>query len=399
MLAARMRLGQTIVAAAFDSTRRASDRRSHQANTTQSGDTTEIVGVGTLPSARRRAWPMRSRGYSSLTPVRGIETIFLSAGDDDVARILTRIGFRRVGTALVAGSPVRRGSSSRSRRRTIAHKKSVRSAGLSPLRGVTRRTGGAHTSRFSMHPTVRMLLVGVIVASFAASSRSSCATTPDRTPGPWRAVVSYSLRLRAGAGAGSGSGSGGGQQAVTNNAPMTTISAASPSTPLTNPTSVGNSVGNPVGNSVDRSAGNSLGSAADSTGKPASFWALTLTYPTYCAPGTSVAPVLSWNAADTDTVAVSVDAPTTVGGYGFFDSIGTLTMPSIACIGAKGIALPTHEYEIDAFGTDHTRLHVVLKVDVTVSPNLISPARPRPDMSRPLAQHRRTSRLTTDLAA
>jgi hypothetical protein len=51
-------------------------------------------------------------------------------------------------------------------------------------------------------------------------------------------------------------------------------------------------------------------------------------------------------------------------------------MPSIACTGAKGDALPTHEYEIDAFGTDHTRLHVVLKVDITVSPNLITPGQP-----------------------
>jgi hypothetical protein len=133
---------------------------------------------------------------------------------------------------------------------------------------------------------------------------------------------------------------------VTKAAPITTITAASPSSPLTNP-------------STDE------GRAA--AGKPASFWQLMVAYPTYCTPGTVVAPVLSWNAADTDTVAVSVDSPNTVGGYGFFDSIGSLTMPSVACIGIKGDPLLVHIYQIDAFGTDHTRLHVALTVDITVS--------------------------------
>jgi hypothetical protein len=33
---------------------------------------------------------------------RGVGIIFLSAGDDDIARIYTRLGFRRVATALIA---------------------------------------------------------------------------------------------------------------------------------------------------------------------------------------------------------------------------------------------------------------------------------------------------------
>lgn len=67
------------------------------------GTTTEIVGVATLPSERRRglgaavtaALVADARG-------RGIETIFLSAGDDDVARVYGRLGFVGVGTALIA---------------------------------------------------------------------------------------------------------------------------------------------------------------------------------------------------------------------------------------------------------------------------------------------------------
>ncbi|WP_073946037.1 GNAT family N-acetyltransferase [Streptomyces kebangsaanensis] len=67
------------------------------------GAVTEIVGVGTLPTARRRGLA------HAVTAVlvadarsRGIETVFLSAGDDDVARIYARLGFRSVATALIA---------------------------------------------------------------------------------------------------------------------------------------------------------------------------------------------------------------------------------------------------------------------------------------------------------
>lgn len=202
-----------------------------------------------------------------------------------------------------------------------------------------------------MNRTVRALLICIICTSFGGivailisehtGRHSAHATLPTRP------ITSLPA-----------AGSGG--QPVANQIPTTTITAASPSSPLTT-TNLGAAPGN---------------APAPTDGKPSSFWQLTLAYPTYCTPGMTVAPVLSWNAADTDTVAVSVDSPTTVGGYGFFQSIGTLTMPSIVCTGAKGDALPTHEYEIDAFGTDHTRLHVVLKVDITVSPNLHTPGEP-----------------------
>ncbi len=108
-------------------------------------------------------------------------------------------------------------------------------------------------------------------------------------------------------------------------------------------------------------------------GLPAKFTLLSVSYPAYCTPGSSVVPVLSWNTANTINVAVSVDNPATVGSYGFFGTSESLTMPSIPCTGTKGDPLPTHEYEIDAFGTNNTRLHLVEPVNITVSPNLTYP--------------------------
>ncbi|MDX3535412.1 GNAT family N-acetyltransferase [Streptomyces sp. MB09-01] len=70
------------------------------------GDVAEVVGVGTLPSARRQGLAL---GVTAALVVearaRGARTVFLSAGDEDVARIYGRIGFRRVATALIAEPP------------------------------------------------------------------------------------------------------------------------------------------------------------------------------------------------------------------------------------------------------------------------------------------------------
>jgi ribosomal protein S18 acetylase RimI-like enzyme len=64
---------------------------------------TEVVGVGTLPAARRRGLAAAvTRALADDARARGIEIIFLSAGDDDVARGYARQGFRRIGTALIA---------------------------------------------------------------------------------------------------------------------------------------------------------------------------------------------------------------------------------------------------------------------------------------------------------
>ncbi|WP_406068375.1 GNAT family N-acetyltransferase [Streptomyces sp. NBC_01020] len=67
------------------------------------GSVSEIVGVGTLPTARRRGLAAAvTAALVADARSRGAETVFLSAGDDDVARLYARLGFRRVATALIA---------------------------------------------------------------------------------------------------------------------------------------------------------------------------------------------------------------------------------------------------------------------------------------------------------
>jgi N-acetylglutamate synthase-like GNAT family acetyltransferase len=69
-------------------------------------DTSEVVGVATLPSARRRglAAALTARLVADALQ-RGVATIFLTAGSDDVARVYARVGFARVGTSCVAAPP------------------------------------------------------------------------------------------------------------------------------------------------------------------------------------------------------------------------------------------------------------------------------------------------------
>jgi ribosomal protein S18 acetylase RimI-like enzyme len=64
------------------------------------GDVTEITGVGTLPSARRRGIgaAVTARLVDDARE-RGAAIAFLSAAGDDVARLYERLGFRRIGTA------------------------------------------------------------------------------------------------------------------------------------------------------------------------------------------------------------------------------------------------------------------------------------------------------------
>ncbi|WP_330330305.1 GNAT family N-acetyltransferase [Streptomyces sp. NBC_00536] len=70
------------------------------------GTTVEVAGVGTLPAARRQGL---AEGVTAALVAdalaAGARTVFLSAGDEDVARMYGRIGFRRVGTALIAEPP------------------------------------------------------------------------------------------------------------------------------------------------------------------------------------------------------------------------------------------------------------------------------------------------------
>ena len=63
----------------------------------------EIAGVATLPSARRRGYASQLTASLARRALElGDDMVFLSAGDDDVARLYSKVGFRRIGTACIA---------------------------------------------------------------------------------------------------------------------------------------------------------------------------------------------------------------------------------------------------------------------------------------------------------
>ncbi|RSM52644.1 GNAT family N-acetyltransferase [Actinoplanes sp. ATCC 53533] len=63
----------------------------------------EVAGVATLPSARRRGYASQlTASLARRTLMDGSDLVFLSAGDDDVARLYSKVGFRRIGTACIA---------------------------------------------------------------------------------------------------------------------------------------------------------------------------------------------------------------------------------------------------------------------------------------------------------
>ncbi len=67
---------------------------------------TEIVGVATLPSARRRGLAaLVTAALVDASRASGSTTVFLSADDEDVARVYGRLGFERVATACIAEPP------------------------------------------------------------------------------------------------------------------------------------------------------------------------------------------------------------------------------------------------------------------------------------------------------
>jgi len=64
------------------------------------GDVAEVVGVGTLPAARRRgAGGAVTARLVADAKAGGATLVFLSAADDAVARLYRRLGFAPVGTA------------------------------------------------------------------------------------------------------------------------------------------------------------------------------------------------------------------------------------------------------------------------------------------------------------
>jgi len=94
----RLRSGRTVTIAAFTPGGEPVAIGSHQPLEGAS----EIVGVGTLPAYRRRGLAQAITALLIEDALRRVETVFLSAGDDDVARIYARLGFSRIGTACTA---------------------------------------------------------------------------------------------------------------------------------------------------------------------------------------------------------------------------------------------------------------------------------------------------------
>jgi GNAT superfamily N-acetyltransferase len=68
------------------------------------GDVTEVVGVATLPAVRRQGLGGAVTGALVADALAGgAEVVFLSAGSEEIARVYHRLGFRRIGTACIAG--------------------------------------------------------------------------------------------------------------------------------------------------------------------------------------------------------------------------------------------------------------------------------------------------------
>jgi GNAT superfamily N-acetyltransferase len=92
----RLRRGLTAMAVAESEAEGALGAGSHQ----PVGDVSEVMGIGTVPSARRRGIGAAVTGrLVEHARERGADLVFLSAADDDVARTYERLGFRRIGTA------------------------------------------------------------------------------------------------------------------------------------------------------------------------------------------------------------------------------------------------------------------------------------------------------------
>ena len=98
MLRERLRSGHSVLAAAFG------PDGPLAAGSCQAVDgVAEITGVGVLPSARRQGLGGAVTALLARDALdRGVATVFLSASDDAVARVYARIGFREIGTAMIA---------------------------------------------------------------------------------------------------------------------------------------------------------------------------------------------------------------------------------------------------------------------------------------------------------
>jgi ribosomal protein S18 acetylase RimI-like enzyme len=98
MLRERLRSGHSVLAAAFG------PDGPLAAGSCQAMDgVAEITGVGVLPAERRKGLGAAVTALLARDALeRGVRTVFLSASDDAVARVYARIGFREIGTAMIA---------------------------------------------------------------------------------------------------------------------------------------------------------------------------------------------------------------------------------------------------------------------------------------------------------
>jgi predicted GNAT family acetyltransferase len=98
MLRERLRSGHSVLAAAFGPDGPVA------AGSCQAVDgVAEITGVGVLPTHRRQGLGAAVTALLAADALeRGVETVFLSATDEVVARVYRRIGFREIGTAMIA---------------------------------------------------------------------------------------------------------------------------------------------------------------------------------------------------------------------------------------------------------------------------------------------------------
>lgn len=98
-VADRITAGWTRLAAALDGSGDALAAGQHQ----PVGAVSEVVGVGTVPAARRRGLGLAvTAALVADARAHGTELVFLTASDADVARLYGRLGFRTVATALIA---------------------------------------------------------------------------------------------------------------------------------------------------------------------------------------------------------------------------------------------------------------------------------------------------------
>ena len=98
MLRERLRSGQSVLAAAFGP-----DGPLAAGSCQPLGGVAEITGVGVLPNARRTGLGGAvTAALAGEALRRGVQTVFLAASDEDVARVYARLGFRRIGTAMIA---------------------------------------------------------------------------------------------------------------------------------------------------------------------------------------------------------------------------------------------------------------------------------------------------------